>query len=239
MQVNSYPSSSPAAPGSRPSTTAGTPQRSPSRPGQSSGLSRSNSANGRRAGSNFLSSSEQGSSSVGTPSRETSPQERLDAHTRTSSESRAPGYVAAIIIVSNSVSNLLRASRLVVPHSGSLSGLGSGDESLTFPQSIDMTNFGSSEVDSFPLSSQFGGLPMGYNDQLSMMSSPLSVDASNSYSPWGSSPSFTNSSIDTSTANGQWSATSNQLLSNPDPIAPFFRSVQERNLVLVSPSSYY
>lgn len=135
---------------------------------------------------------------------------------------------------------VLRASRLVVPHSGSsLSGLGSGDESLSFPQSLDMSTFGSSEVDSFPLSSQFGNLPMGYNDQLSMMSPSMSVDASSSYSPWGSASSYNNSSIDTSTANGQWSATSNQLLSNPDPIAPFFRSVQERNLVLVSPSSYY
>lgn len=80
---------------------------------------------------------------------------------------------------------------------------------------------------------------MGYNDQLSMMNQPLSVESPSSYSPWGPSYAGNNTSIDTSTANGQWSATSNQLLSNPDPIAPFFRSVQERNLVLVSPSSYY
>jgi hypothetical protein len=77
---------------------------------------------------------------------------------------------------------------------------------------------------------------MGYNDQLSMMNQPLSVDSPTSYVPWGSSPYGNgNNSIDTSTAHGQWSATSNQLLGNPDPIAPFFRSVQERNLVLVSP----
>ncbi|KAG8721760.1 hypothetical protein FRC09_007419 [Ceratobasidium sp. 395] len=164
--------------------------------------------------------SERGSSSGGTPSREASPQERLDAHARNSSESRAPG--------------------LVVPHSGSaLSGLAADADSLTFPQSLDIASFGSSEADSFPLSSQFGNLPMGYNDQLSMMNSPLNVDGSTSYSPWGSSSPYNGSAIDTSTANGQWSATSNQLLSNPDPIAPFFRNVQERNLVLVSPSSYY
>ncbi|QRV82572.1 Fungal Zn(2)-Cys(6) binuclear cluster domain [Ceratobasidium sp. AG-Ba] len=220
VQVNSYQTQTPSAPSSRPSTTAGTPQRSPSRPGPSSGLSRSNSANGRRAGSNFLSSSEHGSSSAGTPSREASPQDRVDAHARNSSESRAPG--------------------LVVPHSGStLSGLASDNDPLAFPQSLDMSSFGSSEADSFPLTSQFGGLPMGYNDQLSMMNSPLNVDGSTSYSPWGSTSPYNASAIDTSTANGQWSATSNQLLSNPDPIAPFFRSVQERNLVLVSPSSYY
>ncbi|KAG9101784.1 hypothetical protein FRC06_002610 [Ceratobasidium sp. 370] len=219
VQVNSYPTQSVSAPSSRPSTTVGTPQRSPSRPGPSSGLSRSNSANGR-AGSNFLSSSERGSSSTGTPSRETSPQERLDAHTRNSSESRAPG--------------------LVVPHSGSaLSGLASDNDPLAFPQSLDMPSFGSSEADSFPLSSQFGNLPMGYSDQLPMMNSPLNVDGSTSYSPWGSTSPYNGSAIDTSTANGQWSATSNQLLGGPDPIAPFFRSVQERNLVLVSPSSYY
>ncbi|KAF8684190.1 GAL4-like Zn(II)2Cys6 (or C6 zinc) binuclear cluster DNA-binding domain [Rhizoctonia solani] len=219
VQVN--PSATSSAPSSRPSPTTSTPQRSPSRPGPSSDLSRSNSANGRRAGSNFLSSSERGSSSAGTPSRETSPQERLDSHTRNSTESRTPG--------------------LLVPHSGSsLSGLTSGADPLSFPQPLDMTSFGNSGVDSFPLSAQFGSLPMGYSDQLSMLNQPLSVDNPASYSPWGPSSYGNGSSpIDTSTANGQWSATSNQLLTNPDPIAPFFRSVQERNLVLVSPSSYY
>jgi hypothetical protein len=128
-------------------------------------------------------------------------------------------------------------TRLVVPHSSSaLSGLAS-DNDLSFPQSLDLSSFGSSEGDSFPLSSQFGNLPMGYNDQLSMMGSPMGVDGSTSYSPWGSSSSYNGSALDTSTANGQWSATSNQLL-GPDPIAPFFRNVQERNLVLVSPSYY-
>jgi hypothetical protein len=92
-------------------------------------------------------------------------------------------------------------------------------------------------MDSFPLSAQFGGLPMEYNDQLSMMNQTLNVENPATYSPWGTSA-YANSPIDTSTANGQWSATSNQLLSNPDPIAPFFRNVQERNLVLVSPSYY-
>lgn len=218
VQVN--PSATSSAPSSRPSTTAGTPQRSPSRTAPSSGLSRSNSANGR-AGSHILSSSERGSSSAGTPSRETSPQERLDSHSRNSTESRTPG--------------------LVVPHSNSsLSGLTSDSDPLGFPQPLDMTSFGNSGVDSFPLSAQFGGLPMGYNDQLSMLNQPLSVDNPASYSPWGpSSYGNTSGPIDTSTANGQWSATSNQLLTNPDPIAPFFRNVQERNLVLVSPSSYY
>ncbi|KAF8750632.1 GAL4-like Zn(II)2Cys6 (or C6 zinc) binuclear cluster DNA-binding domain [Rhizoctonia solani] len=212
VQVN--PSATSSAPSSRPSPTTSTPQRSPSRPGPSSDLSRSNSANGRRAGSNFLSSSERGSSSAGTPSRETSPQERLDSHTRNSTESRTPGLVAL--------------------------GLTSGADPLSFPQPLDMTSFGNSGVDSFPLSAQFGSLPMGYSDQLSMLNQPLSVDNPASYSPWGPSSYGNGSSpIDTSTANGQWSATSNQLLTNPDPIAPFFRSVQERNLVLVSPSSYY
>ncbi|CAE7196902.1 unnamed protein product [Rhizoctonia solani] len=217
VQVN--PSATSSTPSSRQSA-AGTPQRSPSRAAPSSGLSRSNSANGR-AGSNVLSSSERGSSSVGTPSRETSPQERLDSHTRSSTESRTSG--------------------LSVTHSASsLAGLASDNDPLSFPQQLDMTSFGNSGVDSFPLSAQFGGLPMGYNDQLSMLNHPLSVDNPAQYSPWGpSSYGNTNSPIDTSTANGQWSATSNQLLTNPDPIAPFFRSVQERNLVLVSPSSYY
>lgn len=217
VQVN--PSATSSTPSSRPSTTTGTPQRSPSRANPSSDISRSSPTHAR-AGSNFLSSSERGSSSAGTPSRETSPQERLDSHTRNSTEPRAPG--------------------LVVPHSGSsLSGLASDSDPMSFPQSIDMTSFGNSGVNSFPLSAQFGSLPMGYNDELSMLSQPLNVD-NPAYSPWGP-PSYggSNSPIDTSTANGQWSATSNQLLTNPDPIAPFFRSVQERNLVLVSPSSYY
>ncbi|KEP49151.1 putative glycoside hydrolase family 43 protein [Rhizoctonia solani 123E] len=216
VQVNPSAASS-STPSSRLST--GTPQRSPSRTAPSSGLSPANSASGR-AGSHILSSSERGSSSAGTPSRETSPQERLDSHSRNSTESRTPG--------------------LVVPHSSSsLSGLASDSNPLSYPQSLDMTSYGNSGVDSFPLSAQFGGIPMGYNDHLSMLNQTLSIDNPASYSPWGPSAYGNTGPIDTSTANGQWSATSNQLLSNPDPIAPFFRSVQERNLVLVSPSPYY